>query len=150
MNNLYTKIFKKLSLITKLYTVTHLWIIPDAGLWLKASNWRYFWVDWSVQILCIVFIQKCIQMMRYNYYYEHERHMKAFLDISDEVNCGFSMYPTCSLNSRAVQSDFIQCWHVLPVGTGGGLWAFRCAMQTVEGIASVMPTEERPGWGPQF
>lgn len=149
MNNLYTNIFKTLSLITKLFTVTHLWIIPDVGLWLKASNWRYFWVDWSVQY-CIVlycfhpemYTNDEIQLLLWTW--------KAFLDISDKVNCVFSVYPTCSLNSTAVQSDFIQCWHVLPVGTGGGLWASRCAMQTVEGIASVMLTEERPGWGPQF
>lgn len=37
-----------------------------------------------------------------------------------------------------------------PSGTGGGLWACRCASQTVGAIASVTPPGERRGPGRPF
>lgn len=33
-------------------------------------------------------------MIGYNYYCEHERHLKALLDISGKVNCEFSVFVT--------------------------------------------------------
>lgn len=76
--------------------------------------------------------------------------MKTFLDISDKEKCVFSVYPACRLNCWAAPSESIQCRHLLPLGTGGGPWAFRCATQTVEGIASATRTEEKLGRDPPF